>query len=345
MKILAIQIKRIGDLILTTPALAALTAKGARVSLLVDSGCASVLPAIDGLDEKLVHKKSGKNKPLWRRLRADGWDTVLDFTGNDRSAVMSWYCRGRRRITFDWVRSRWWKRLVYHEYVDSPVRLAHTCDHYVDLARPLDIALDGEPRPSLHIGDEARQAAAKLVSSVGIPGKYVLIHPGTARPEKYWPAPKWGEIVAKLRTAGHAVLVTCGPDTFEQQHARELMLHAEKLCSSDVSRMALLSPPSLLEFAAVVQAAELVMSCDTSTVHFAAAFQRPQICLYGPTNPFHWRPRHPNAIVLSAAHPHGALTEFQPKMKGSATELLPASTVWAAAERLLSSASASASKT
>ncbi len=340
MKVLAIQLKRIGDLILTTPALAALTVKGIHVSLLVDSGCESLLPAIDGLDEKLVHYKGGGNGPLWRRLRADGWDTVLDFTGNDRSAVMSWYCRGRRRITFDWVRARWWKRLVYHEYVDSAVRLAHTCDHYLDLARPLGITAEGEPCPSLHVSEEMRQAAAKLVATAGVPSKYVLIHPGTARPEKYWPAPKWGEIVAKLRTAGHAVLVTCGPDPYEQQHARELMLHAEKLCSSDVSPMALLSPPSLLEFAAVVKAADLVMSCDTSTVHLAAAFQRPQISLFGPTNPFHWRPRHPKAVVLSAAQPNAPLTEFRPKMKGSATELLPASTVWAAAERLLSSASA-----
>ena len=55
------------------------------------------------------------------------------------------------------------------------VRLAHTCDHYFDLARPLDITPSGEPCPSLHVSEEIRQTAAKHVSSVGIPGKYVLI--------------------------------------------------------------------------------------------------------------------------------------------------------------------------
>lgn len=345
MKVLAIQLKRIGDLILTTPALAALQAKGARVSLLVDSGCASLLPAIGGLDEKLVHTKRRSNLQLWRRLRADGWDVVLDFTGTDRSAVMSWFSRARRRITFSWVKARRWKRFVYHEYVDSSARENHTCDHYLDLARPLGIEGDGSRCPILNLDADARREAAKAVSEVGIGSSYVVIHPGTARPEKYWPSEKWGEIVAKLRTAGHAVVVTAGPDAHEQQHARELMIAAERLCSSDTARMAMVTPKSLLHFAGIIEAAHLVMSCDTSTVHFAAAFQRPQVCLFGPTNPFHWRPRHSGAVVLSAASPNRELTEFLPKMKGAPTEQLPVQTVWTAAARLLPSASASAGKT
>jgi ADP-heptose:LPS heptosyltransferase len=173
------------------------------------------------------------------------------------------------------------------------------------------------------------------VSGLGVPGKYVLVHPGTARPEKYWAAERWGEVVARLRSRGHAVLVTCGPDAYEQQHARELMLCGERLCSSDSAPMALLSPRSLAEFAAVIAGADLVLSCDTSTVHFAAAFRRPQVSLFGPTNPFHWRPRHDRAVVVSAANPPGELTDFQPKMKGAPMENLPVRTVWAAAERLL----------
>jgi ADP-heptose:LPS heptosyltransferase len=347
MKVLAIQLKRIGDLILTTPALASLSAGGARISLLVDSGCASLLPAIAGLDEKLVYHKRSFNRQLWRRLRADGWDAVLDFTGNDRSAVMSWFSRARRRVTFEWVRARWWKRLVYNEYVDSAVRERHTCDHYCDLTRPLGMPICEPAQPTLELADETRRAAARLVAEVGIGGSYVVIHPGAARPEKYWGSRAWGETVAKLRSAGHSVIVTCGPDAREQQHARELMLSAEQLCSSDAPRMALLSPPNLLVFAAVIEAADAVLSCDTSTVHLAAAFRRPQITLFGPTNPFHWRPRHAHAIVLSAANPAGELTTFQPKMKGAPMERLTPPTVWAAAERLLPggpSASASANR-
>ena len=335
MNVLAIQLKRIGDLILTTPALSALEAAGARVTLLVDQGCASLLPAIGGLDEKLIHHKNGSNKQLWRRLRANGWDAVLDFTGNDRSAVMSWLSRGRRRITFDWVRERWWKRLVYHEYVESPVRLAHTCDHYLDLARPLRITTTGEARPSLVIDDATRQAALKLLADSGLPSRYVLIHPGTARPEKYWMPTHWARVAAALRSRGYAVAVTCGPDAYEQHHAREFMVLAEQQSPTEAPPMALITPPSLLAFAALIEQAQLVLSCDTSAVHLAAAFSKPQISIFGPTNPYHWRPRHPGAVVLSAAAPTGELTDFQPKMKGAPTELVRPELVLSAAERLL----------
>ena len=39
MKVLVFQMKRIGDLVLTTPALAALKQLGARVTLVVDAPC------------------------------------------------------------------------------------------------------------------------------------------------------------------------------------------------------------------------------------------------------------------------------------------------------------------
>jgi len=72
--------------------------------------------------------------------------------------------------------------------------------------------------------------------------------------------------------------------------------------------------------AALVERASFVVSCDTAIVHFAAAFERPQVALFGPTNPFHWRPRHARAVVLSAAHPHAPLREFTPRMQGAPME-------------------------
>ena len=79
-------------------------------------------------------------------------------------------------------------------------------------------------------------------------------------------------------------------------------------------------PADLLALAALIERAALVLSCDTAAVHFAAAFRRPQIALFGPTNPFHWRPRHDRALVLSAAKPDAPLTDFTPRMKGAPME-------------------------
>ena len=337
MRVLAIQLKRIGDLILTTPALSALAAHGHAVSLVVDGGCASLLPAIPDLDGALVYDKRGTKRGFWGKIRAGKWDAVLDFTGNDRSAFMTLLSGAGRRVTFEWVRQRWWKRLVYREYVDSSVRLNHTCDHYLDLARALGVA-ERKPQPALIDSSAGWQVAEGLLEGSGVRGRYLLIHPGTARAEKYWVERNWAVVIERLQRLGAAVIITTGPDPFERAHVRRI-LEALGL------PVPVLGPPSLEVLSSLVAHAAVVASCDTSVVHLAAAFARPQVALFGPTNPFHWRPRHEQAVIFSAANPLAPLTDFLAKMKGAPMEQLQPEPVIAALERLWSSASASEGRT
>lgn len=334
MNVLVLQLKRIGDLVLTTPVLSALHAGGARVSLVVEEGCASLLPAIPGIAEGLVYSRKGNNRPLWQRLGKRGWDVCLDFTGSDRTALMGWFTRSPRRITFQWVRKRLLRRLAYHTFVDSPVRLAHTCDHYLDLLHPLGLER-GDGQPVIDLPRSAREQAAATLAGVGIPGSYVLVHPGTARAEKYWPAERWVEVISHLRKLGVHVAITCGPDSFERSHVASIQ-HGMAAVSGPVAEgVKVLHPPDLLTLSALVEKARLVVSCDTAVVHLAAACRQPQIALYGPTNPFHWRPRHDRAVVISAIQPDAPLHHFMPKMGSAPTAKIPAITVIRSIEELL----------
>ena len=330
MNVLVLQLKRIGDLILTTPVLAALKANGARITLIADGPCASLLPALPGVDEALAFSRKGDNSAVWKRIRQRAWDVCLDFTGSDRSAFMGWLSRTPRRITFQWVCRRLLRRLAYHEFVDSPVRLAHTCDHYLDLLRPLGITA-ADAAPTLHVPHSAQEKARELLASAGISGSYALLHPGTARPEKYWLPERWSEVIAGLKALGITPILTSGPDAFELQHAGQIF------------GAPLLRPPSLLTLAALVEGARITISCDTAVVHLAAAFRQPQIALFGPTNPFHWRPRHERAIVLSAAQPETPLVRFLPKTKGAPTAKIQSPAVLRAAETLLAASSSAGS--
>src|SRR5438093_4215904 len=91
MKILVLQLKRIGDLILTTPALWALRQNlpDAHITLAVEAGCRQLLPAIDYVDDTLVFNRSGGNGGLWWKLLFHGYHVCFDFTGNDRSAMFT----------------------------------------------------------------------------------------------------------------------------------------------------------------------------------------------------------------------------------------------------------------
>ena len=59
----------------------------------------------------------------------------------------------------------------------------------------------------------------------------------------------------------------------------------------------------LLTLAALVRQARLLVTVDSAPMHFAAAWGTPQVVLFGPTNPFHWRPRKSPAAILFGDSP------------------------------------------
>ena len=315
MRILALQLKRIGDLILTTPALAALRAAhpDGEIALAVTPGCAPLLGAIDSISSGIVLGR-GRGFAPWQQVLTGPWDVCFDFTGSDRSALAAAASRAKERATFAWVQRAKMRALAYNRFVDSPVRERHTVDHYLDL-----VGASAPTTPRLRLPASARSAADELLRSLDIASPFVLVHPGSARPEKYWLPERWAEVIASLKMP---CVITSGPDAYERVHATKI-------------QSAILLPSDLLTLAALIERAALVLSCDTAAVHFAAAFSRPQIALFGPTNPFHWRPRHNRALVLSAAKPDEPLRDFTPRMKGTPMECISTAAVIRATKALL----------
>ncbi len=95
-RVLIIQLKRIGDVLLTTPVIAALRAHapGCHVTLALDTGTAALGPAL-GADRVLA-----RDRNFWRGLAGGGFDVCLDLTGNDRSTLAALVSRAPRRVTW-----------------------------------------------------------------------------------------------------------------------------------------------------------------------------------------------------------------------------------------------------
>src|ERR1700751_6104977 len=103
MKILLIQLRRLGDLILTTPAISALREHlpGAQIGLAVSRESAPLLPAIQGLRQTFLTKRGVRDLSAWMEIRRAGFDCVVDFTRNDRSAWLTVLASAARRIVSD----------------------------------------------------------------------------------------------------------------------------------------------------------------------------------------------------------------------------------------------------
>src|SRR5204863_8506996 len=66
----------------------------------------------------------------------------------------------------------------------------------------------------------------------------------------------------------------------------------------------------LLVLAALLEHARLLVTVDSAPMHLASATETPQVVLFGPTNPFHWRPRKSPAAILFGDSPE-PLQHFQ----------------------------------
>lgn len=330
MNILLIQLKRIGDLILTTPAIAAVREQfpTADVSLIVSAGCGELLPAIPGVNRSFIAGGKIRDAASWLSVARRRFDYSLDFTRNDRSAFLTLLSGAKKRITADHPRQRAkFRARSYNEAVDIPIGLMHTVDYHLALLQPLGIR-DASPLVRLNLPGSARERAAQILQGAGIAGEFVLLHPGSARAEKFWETERWAALVGFAAERGLPSVLTGGTSPLEQGHLAQIRSHA-KHPFLDLS-----GKIDLLTLAAVIERARLLTTVDSAPMHLAVATRTPQVVLFGPTNPLHWHPRFTPAIILLAGE-SAPLTEFSPKQKPVAMNLISTEQVIDAMKALL----------
>jgi heptosyltransferase III len=307
-KILLLQLKRIGDLILTTPAIAALREnhRDAHITLAVSNECADLLPAISNVDRVLIARRNLRDVAMVSSVAGKRFDYCIDFTRNDRSAFLTLLSGARRRVASYRVREQSKTRArVYTDLVGVRVRDMHTIDYNLALLEPLGIRA-ASSAPQLHLPQTAREKADKLRRDWKITRPYVILHPGSARREKLWEAARWAELIHHFgQNNEFGLVLTSGPSTDEQAHISAIKKRMRRKITD------LAGKTDLLTLAALIDQAQLLVTVDSAPVHFAAATHTPQVILFGPTNPFHWRPTDSLALILHGKS--GApVTEFAP---------------------------------
>ncbi|MEO8206508.1 MAG: glycosyltransferase family 9 protein [Chthoniobacterales bacterium] len=312
MRILIIQFKRIGDLILTSSLLTVLHRyfPGVSIDLAVEKGSAGILPAFPPHTARIFTRGALNLSELAVITRSD-YDVCLDLNGSDRSLLLTALSRAKRRITYQKVAKKFLRPRAYTDWVDSPLRKRHTVDHFLDILRPLGVSEEGES-PVLNIPESEETRAGEALQSAGITGPCVVIHPGTARAEKLWPPERWAA-VAKWFQGNHALPVVITGVESDRAFAGidRILRDSGNACVSLVGKL------SLLGTAAVIQRAKMLCSVDSAPIHIAEALRTPVVALFGPMNPYVWMPRHTaNRMV----HPFIAPDAFSPETPAAKME-------------------------
>jgi len=312
-RILVIQLKRIGDLILTTPAIAALREKfpDAKIDLVVSPTGEELTAAIPGVDRVFIAGRRLSDVATWLAIAFRRYDYCLDFTRTDRSALLTILSHARKRITYERANTPTkWRALVYDEFIKDSARSMHTVDHHLAHLTSLGVR-DGPHALVLQLPNESRVAAGRILANADVRSSFVIFHPGSARIEKFWEAERWAELINHFSERGFICVLTGGPAEMEQTHIAAIKGRLGRPLIDLSGRV------DLLTLTAIIEKAQLLVGVDSAPTHLAAAMGTPQVILYGPTNPFHWRPRETPAVILGgdATAPRTAFSPNEPQHK------------------------------
>ncbi len=283
-KILVIQLRQLGDILLTTPVLRAVKKAKPRARLTFLSAAMGrlVLDDCPFLDEHFFYE----DEWTWREevrlantLRERRFDLVLDFMNNPRSAFYSMRSGATERLAFKSAR-----RLAYTQIVRRPDAGRYIVDEKFDLLRaagfnPTEQGLilpwsESHTRPLMKLwGEHPRFRAAPLV---------VTLSPTHRRAERRWPLDRFAALGDLLvREWGAEVLWLHGPGEEEEVAA------ARALCKEPT----ILAPKtSFREMAALVANTDLFIGNSNGPSHVAVANGVCSLQLHGPTHARSWCP-------------------------------------------------------
>ncbi len=326
---------------MATPAVRALRQYfgGAHLLGIFKPYIAGVLEGSPWLDSRIFLDAKGPWSCRWpavaAKLRRESVDWAILFPNSFRSALVAWLGRCRRRCGY----SRDVRSFLLTDRME-PLRNPQgilipspVIDAYNRLAEYM-----GCPPPSHRLElfttarDEAAADAVWQEFGFGDHQEVVCLNPGAAfGSAKHWPAEYFAQLARDLaERRGSGVLVLCGPD--EHATARSIIARADRPSVHSLADY----PLSLGLTKACVRRADLLVTTDSGPRHFAAAFERPVITLFGPTHIAWTETYYPKAVHLQKEVECGPCQQRICPLDHRCMKLLTPAEVLAAAEQLLS---------
>jgi lipopolysaccharide heptosyltransferase I len=300
---LIVRLGALGDIVHALPVAAALrqAIPDARIDWLVSAQHAALLALVPAVDGRVIMRDQrgtgGRSIPgVIGDLRRAGYEAAIDLQGLIKSAMIARLTGSRRVIGFAAPYLR--EPLARMAYTDTwnpgrggmfdPRETRHVVEINLGLLTTLGIQAGS---PVFPIDVPASEAADEVRRQTD--GRYALVNPGAAWPNKRWPPDRLAAIARGLASR-HALrsAVLWGPG--ERDLAEAVAAHAG-------GAAILLPATTIADVVALAREAAVMVSGDTGPAHIAAAIGTPVVGLYGPTRPERNGPYGAQNVAVSRA--------------------------------------------
>ncbi|HAT7593883.1 lipopolysaccharide heptosyltransferase RfaC [Citrobacter sp. TBCS-15] len=284
MRVLIVKTSSMGDVLHTLPALtdAQQAIPDIHFDWVVEEGFAQI-PSWHSAVDRVIPVAIRRWRKAWfsasikaerkafrDAVRLQQYDAIIDAQGLVKSAALVTRLAHGVKHGMDWSTAREPLASLFYNRKHHIARQQHA----VERTRELFAKSLGYTKPQSQ-GDYA--IAQHFLTEVNADtAQYAVFLHATTRDDKHWPEANWRELIGLLNNAGIRIKLPWGA-AHEEARARRL---AEGFTYVDV-----LPRMSLEEVARVLAGAKFVVSVDTGLSHLTAALDRPNITLYGPTDP------------------------------------------------------------
>lgn len=284
--IIVIRPDRIGDAVLSTPALRALrdAFPRARITVIASVTIAPFVKSLSSVDEVVV-VAGDRLADFWaarcqlKALQAPAADLIVVLQSAWPAGLLSWWLKGKHRLGFDLYGMGW----LFTDAVAYPFlkRKTHQVEANLYLLKQAGIPVQAADVLKLEVPvTETGRAAAQqwLTAHEADETKPLLvIHPGSRSRYTQWPPQRFGVVADRLMEQGtYQLVVLCGPK--EEPIVRQMT-------SAMKDKPLVASGLPLDTIIALLARCALFIGNATGTMHLASAVSRRVIAIIGGTHP------------------------------------------------------------
>ncbi|EMH4164859.1 lipopolysaccharide heptosyltransferase RfaC [Pluralibacter gergoviae] len=284
MRVLIVKTSSMGDVLHTLPALtdAARAIPGIRFDWVVEEGFAQI-PGWHEAVDRVIPVAIRRWRKAWfsapvkaerlafrQAVQGQKYDAVIDAQGLVKSAALVTRLARGVKHGMDWQTTREPLASLFYN------RRHHIAkqQHAVERTRELFAKSLGYSKPETR-GDYA--IAQHFLNNLNDnTEQYAIFLHATTRDDKHWPEARWRDLIALLGSSGIRIRLPWGAP-HEEARAKRL--------AEGFDYVEVLPKMSLEGVARELAGAKFVVSVDTGLSHLTAALDRPNVTLYGPTDP------------------------------------------------------------
>lgn len=281
-RVLLVRLRSIGDTVLMTPTITALKRwkPDVDIDVALEPFCAPLLESHPDVRKVIVIGRStGERVRSVPALRSARYDMTVNLSGGPTASLLARASGAPVRVGFAGYQFPWLAncRVTSSSHVWGRTAM-HTVEHQLALVAGIGVPVDGGLHTSLQAHPDAVASIDRRLADAGLENRpFAVMHVEASFESKRWPAAQFAALATRLRERHRMTAIAIG-------------LNAELVGEAAGADGLAMAGLSLAETMALIERASLFVGNDSGPAHIAAAFERPIVVIFGPSNVDLWRP-------------------------------------------------------